>query len=489
MLLDNLLERSYNHKLAAGQRYTLHGAPSQGVEITQLTEDSRKAEGGSLFFALRGATSDGHRFVPKAIEQGARAIVLETLPEELHPETTYILVDDSHEAMGLIAAGWWGHPSDALTVVGVTGTNGKTTIATLLYRLWRGAGYPSGLLSTVCNYIDGRPSPSTHTTPGAIQLQALLAEMLQAGCSHVFMEVSSHAVDQRRIAGIAFAGGIFTNLTRDHLDYHGTFKEYLQAKKRFFDDLPREAWALSNLDDRNGQVMMQNTSARGAYYALRNLADYRAIVLERYPEGTQLEIDGHEVMVRLLGEFNIYNLLAVYGASLLMGMPREEVLRHLSMLTSVDGRLETLHSAKGFTAFVDYAHTPDALVNVLETLRQLEPQRIICVVGCGGDRDRGKRPIMATEAARLSDRLILTSDNPRSERPEDIIAEMKSGLDAEALARTISITDRAEAIRTATLMAQRGDYILVAGKGHETYQEIQGVRHPFDDREIVKALL
>lgn len=489
MLLDNLLERSYRHRLAARQRYTLQGASTTDIEIETLTDDSRKAQQGSLFFALRGATSDGHRFVPKAIEQGARAIVLETLPEELHPEVVYILVSDSHEAMGLIAAAWWGHPSDALTVVGVTGTNGKTTIATLLYRLWRQAGYPSGLLSTVCNYIDGEPSASTHTTPGAIELQALLARMRDAGCSHVFMEVSSHAVDQRRIAGIEFAGGIFTNLTRDHLDYHGTVMAYLNAKKRFFDDLPREAWALSNLDDRNGQVMLQNTVARPVYYALKNLADHRAVVLERYPDSTQLEIDGREVVVRLLGEFNIYNLLAVYGASLLLGMPREEVLRHLSLLTSVDGRLETLHSPKGFTAFVDYAHTPDALVNVLETLRELEPRSIICVVGCGGDRDRGKRPIMAAEAARLSDKLILTSDNPRSERPEDIIDEMKAGLDTEAATRTIAITDRAEAIRTAVLMAQPGDYILIAGKGHETYQEIQGVRHPFDDREIVKAFI
>lgn len=489
MLLENLLKRSYNHKLAIGQQYTLHGGSAQELEIDTLTQDSRKAQQGSLFFALRGASSDGHLFISQAITQGARAIVLEELPSELHPEVAYILVADSHQAMGLIAAGWWSHPSDDLTIVGVTGTNGKTTIATLLYQLWSHAGYPSGLLSTVCNYINGTPSPSTHTTPGAIELQALLAKMREAGCSHVFMEVSSHAVDQRRIAGIQFTGGIFTNLTRDHLDYHGSVKEYLYAKKRFFDDLPREAWALSNLDDRNGQVMMQNTSARRVYYALKNLADHRAIVLERYPDSTQLQIDGQDVVVQLLGEFNIYNLLAVYSASLLLGMPSQEVLRELSLLTSVAGRLETIHSSKGFTAFVDYAHTPDALVNVLETLRELEPRHIICVVGCGGDRDKGKRPLMAAEAARLSDKLILTSDNPRSERPEDIITDMRAGLDLEASSRTIAITDRAEAIRTAVLMAQSGDYILIAGKGHETYQEIQGVRHPFDDREIVKALI
>lgn len=489
MKLSELLNHSYAHPLAANHRYTLHG-PSTDQQIHELIEDSRRSAAGALFFALRGATSDGHRFVSAAIDAGVRAIVLEVLPEVLHPEVTYVQVSDSREALGLIASCWWGHPSDELTLVGVTGTNGKTTIATLLYRLWRSAGYACGLLSTVCNYIDGRAVPSTHTTPGALQIQALLAQMRDAGCSHVFMEVSSHAVDQRRIAGLDFDGGIFTNLTRDHLDYHGTIREYLYAKKRFFDELPSSAFALTNADDRNGEVMLQNTSARRLRYALANLADYRAMILERYPDSTELELDGAQVVVRLVGEFNIYNLLAVYGATRELGMEQGEALRQLSMLTSVDGRLETFHSdRRGYTAFVDYAHTPDALVNVLETLRELKPRQIICVVGCGGDRDRGKRPIMASEAARLADRVILTADNPRTEDPQAIIQEMRHGLDAGALARTLTIVDRAEAIRTACMLAQPGDYVLIAGKGHETYQEIQGVRHPFDDRSVVRAIL
>lgn len=492
MILSELLKQSYAHPLARAHSYTIHGDRALGLDLANLVDDSRQAKADSLFFALRGASCDGHSFVPLVVQAGTRAIVLEKLPEELHPDVTYIQVPDSREAMGLIASCWWGHPSDAMQVVGVTGTNGKTTIATLLYRLHRRAGLRCGLLSTVCNYIEDEPIPSTHTTPGALQLQALLAQMRDAGCSHVFMEVSSHAVDQRRIAGLSFAGGIFTNLTRDHLDYHGTVREYLYAKKRFFDELPATAFALSNSDDRNGEVILQNTSARRLYYGLHSLGNYRAQILEQYPDSTELEIDGVEVVVRLVGEFNVYNLLAVYATALQLGMERQEALRQLSLLSSVDGRLETFRSCRGYTAFVDYAHTPDALVNVLETIRALRGKQagqIICVVGCGGDRDRGKRPLMASEAARLANRLLLTADNPRSEDPMSIIEEMKAGLAPEALARSLTIVDRAEAIRTACMLAQAGDYVLIAGKGHETYQEIKGVRYPFDDRVVVRSVL
>ena len=375
-----------------------------------------------------------------------------------------------------------------MQVVGVTGTNGKTTIATLLFRLFRAAGYRCGLLSTVCNYIEDEAVPATHTTPSAPELQALLGRMHQAGCTHVFMEVSSHAMVQHRVAGVHFRGGIFTNLTRDHLDYHGTVQEYLRAKKSFFDGLGKDAFALTNADDKNGAVMLQNTRAHQYSYALRSAADYRAEIMELYPYGTQLRIAGVEVLVRLVGEFNVYNLLAVYAAATLLGMPKDEALRRLSELTAVDGRFQSFISEKrGYIAVVDYAHTPDALVNVLDTLSSLRSRgaKIICVVGCGGDRDRGKRPIMAHEAAQRADRLILTSDNPRSEDPVAIIEEMRAGLSAEELSRTLSITDRAEAIRTATMLAASGDLILVAGKGHETYQEVAGVRHHFDDREII----
>lgn len=458
------------------------------LEITKITEDSRAATAGTLFVALRGTQADGHRFIPSAIEAGSRAIVLEVLPEELQEGVAYIVVPSSSEVLGLLSSALHGHPSRQLTVVGVTGTNGKTTIATLLFRLFRALGYRCGLLSTVCNYIEDEAISATHTTPSAPELQALLGRMRDAGCTHVFMEVSSHALAQHRVAGLHFRGGIFTNLTRDHLDYHGSVQEYLRAKKSFFDGLGKEAFALTNVDDKNGLVMLQNTRAEKYSYALRSSADYRAEILEQYPYGTQIRIGGREVLVRLVGEFNIYNLLAVYGAALLLGVAKEDVLIQLSQLTAVDGRFQSFISEKrGYIAIVDYAHTPDALANVLETIQELKGREaeVICVVGCGGDRDRGKRPIMAQEAARRSDRVILTSDNPRSEDPETIIAEMKSGLSAEDLSRTLSITDRAEAIRTATMLAKAGDIILIAGKGHETYQEIAGVRHHFDDREIL----
>ena len=458
------------------------------LEIIKITEVSRAVTAGTLFVALRGTQADGHRFIPSAIEAGSRAIVLETLPEELQEGVAYIVVPSSSEVLGLLSSALHGHPSRQLTVVGVTGTNGKTTIATLLFRLFRALGYRCGLLSTVCNYIEDEAISATHTTPSAPELQELLGRMRDAGCTHVFMEVSSHALAQHRVAGLHFRGGIFTNLTRDHLDYHGSVQEYLRAKKSFFDGLGKQAFALTNVDDKNGLVMLQNTRAEKYSYALRSSADYRAEILEQYPYGTQIRIGGREVLVRLVGEFNIYNLLAVYGAALLLGVAKEDVLIQLSQLTAVDGRFQSFISEKrGYIAIVDYAHTPDALANVLETIQELKGRKaeVICVVGCGGDRDRGKRPIMAQEAARRSDRVILTSDNPRSEDPQAIIAEMKSGLSAEDLSRTLSITDRAEAIRTATMLAKAGDIILIAGKGHETYQEIAGVRHHFDDREIL----
>ncbi len=493
MILSELLKRSYAHPSADGHSFRIAGADPSALEIRSLVDDSRRVEAGSLFFALRGTASDGHTYLGRAAEAGGRAFVVEALPETLHPEACYIVVADTHEAMGLIASAWWGHPSDSVKLVGVTGTNGKTTIATLLYRLMTTAGYRCGLLSTVCNYIGTSEVASTHTTPGALQLQALLADMVKAGCTHVFMEVSSHAVVQRRIAGLSFDGGIFTNLTRDHLDYHGTVREYLYAKKRFFDDLPASAFALTNADDRNGQVMLQNTRARKLSYALHGLADYRARILDQHADCTELELDGMEVVVRLVGEFNIYNLAAIYATALQLGLDKLDALRLLSTLTSAPGRLETFRSERrGYTAFVDYAHTPDALVNVLETIAALggnRPYSIITVVGCGGDRDRGKRPLMAAEAARLSHRVILTADNPRTEDPLMIIEEMRAGLTDADLSRTLTIPDRMEAIRTACMLAGEGDYVLIAGKGHETYQEIQGVRHPFDDREVIRGIM
>ena len=458
------------------------------LAINQITEDSRRATSESLFVAVRGVHTDGHRFIPNALEAGVRAVVVEELPDSLHEGVLYLVVPSTATALGLLSSAFYGHPSRSLTIVGVTGTNGKTTIATLLYRLFRSAGYRCGLLSTVRNYIDGEAIDSTHTTPSAPALQALLARMKEAGCTHVFMEVSSHAMAQQRVAGLQFNGGVFTNLTRDHLDYHGSVQEYLKAKKSFFDSLGEEAFALTNVDDRNGQVMLQNTKARRLTYALRSPADYKAEILERYPYGTQLRIDGREVLVQLVGEFNVYNILAVYGVSRQLGLDKEEALMHLSQLTAVDGRFQTFLSKKrGYTAIVDYAHTPDALVNVLETIASLKGKeaQVITVVGCGGDRDRGKRPIMAKEAVRRSDRLVLTSDNPRTEDPVAIIEEMKAGLSAEDLGRTLAITDRAEAIRTALMLARPGDLILIAGKGHETYQEVNGIRHHFDDREII----
>lgn len=458
--------------------------------VTGIQSDSRKVGNGFLFVAVRGTAVDGHAYIPAAVAQGAAAVVCEQLPDEKEENCTYIKVKDSADALGRLASAWNGYPSRKLTLVGVTGTNGKTTVATVLYELFRRLGHKAGLLSTVCNYIDGRAVKATHTTPDPLELNALLAEMAQAGCEYVFMEASSHAIDQKRISGLEFDGGIFTNLTRDHLDYHKTVEAYLKAKKKFFDELPAGAFALTNADDKSGWVMLQNTAAKKLAYSLRTLADFKGKIIESLIQGTDLEVNGREVFVRFVGKFNAYNLLAVYGAAVALGKDPEEVLVALSSLYPVAGRFETLPSPAGYTGIVDYAHTPDALANVLTAIREVLPDeaRIITVVGAGGDRDKGKRPLMAKEAARLSDRLILTSDNPRSEVPEEIIRDMEAGLDGTDKKRTLCITDRAEAIKAAVMLAGKGDVILVAGKGHEDYQEIKGVKHHFDDREQLKEL-
>lgn len=460
------------------------------LEIGQIVSDSRRVVPGSLFVAVRGVAVDGHQYIASAIEKGAVAVVCEEFPEELADKATFIVVRDSAYALGMLLSRSYGDPSQKLKLVGVTGTNGKTTIATVLYELFRRLGYKVGLLSTVCNYIDGEAIPTDHTTPDPITLHALIARMVDAGCTYAFMEVSSHSIDQRRISGLDFDGGIFTNLTRDHLDYHKTVENYLKAKKKFFDELPAKAFALTNLDDKSGMVMLQNTKAKKRTYSLRTLADFKGKILESHFEGTDLLINDKEVMVRFVGRFNAYNLLAVYGAAVSLGADPDAVLVALSAMHPVSGRFETIHSPEGFTAIVDYAHTPDALTNVLNSIHEvLEGKgRIITVVGAGGNRDKGKRPLMAKEAARLSDQVILTSDNPRFEEPDAIIQDMVAGLTKADLERTLCITDRAQAIKTATMLAKRGDVILVAGKGHEDYQEVKGVKHHFDDREQLRKL-
>ncbi|MGM9755133.1 MAG: UDP-N-acetylmuramoyl-L-alanyl-D-glutamate--2,6-diaminopimelate ligase [Parabacteroides sp.] len=460
------------------------------LEIGQIVSDSRRVVPGSLFVAVRGVAVDGHQYIASAIEKGAVAVVCEEYPEELADKVTFIVVKDSAYALGVLLSRSYGDPSQKLKLVGVTGTNGKTTIATVLYELFRRLGYKVGLLSTVCNYIDGEAIPTDHTTPDPITLHALIARMVEAGCTYAFMEVSSHSIDQRRISGLDFDGGIFTNLTRDHLDYHKTVENYLKAKKKFFDDLPAKAFALTNLDDKSGMVMLQNTKAKKLTYSLRTLADFKGKILESHFEGTDLLMNDKEVAVRFVGRFNAYNLLAVYGAAVSLGADSDEVLVALSAMHPVSGRFETIHSPKGFTAIVDYAHTPDALTNVLNSIHEvLEGKgRIITVVGAGGNRDKGKRPLMAKEAVRLSDQVILTSDNPRFEEPDAIIQDMVAGLTKVDWDRTLCITDRAQAIKTATILAKRGDVILVAGKGHEDYQEVRGVKHHFDDREQLRKL-
>lgn len=463
---------------------------NDSIEITSVEADSRRVAAGSLFVAVRGVSVDGHTFIAKAEAQGAAAIVCEELPAEPSSTVTYVLTPDSREALGLLASAWYGEPSQQLTLVGVTGTNGKTTTATLLYEMFRLFGEKVGLLSTVCNYIDDRAVPTEHTTPDPLTLHRLMREMVDAGCRYAFMEVSSHSVDQRRIAGLEFAGGIFTNLTRDHLDYHKTVQAYLKAKKGFFDALPSDAFALTNADDKNGLVMLQNTRAEKHTYALNTLADYKGRIIESRLDGTTLEVNGREVEVQFVGKFNAYNLLAVYGAACLLGENPDKVLVALSRLVPVSGRFQTLHAPQKYTAIVDYAHTPDALANVLSSIREVVGNRghVITVVGAGGNRDKGKRPLMAQEAAKWSDRLILTSDNPRFEKPRDILDDMVAGLDAAQRRKTLVIVDRREAIRAATQFARPGDVVLIAGKGHEDYQEIEGVKHHFDDREEVERL-
>lgn len=461
------------------------------IDIFGLDSDSRKIEKGHLFVAVKGSANDGHEYINKAIEQGATAIVCEDMPSQMEDSVTYIQVKDSADALGKLAAQWYGNPSDRLTLVGVTGTNGKTTIATLLYDLFRKLGYKTGLLSTVCNYVDDKAVPATHTTPDPISLNMLLAEMVEAGCTHAFMEVSSHSVDQKRISGLNFDGGIFTNLTRDHLDYHKTVDAYLKAKKGFFDQLPKSAFALTNLDDKSGMVMLQNTAARKLTYSLRSLADFKGRILEKLFEGTLLEVNGTEVMVHFVGKFNAYNLLAVYGAAVALGEEPNEVLLQISTLHPVSGRFETIRSDKGFTAIVDYAHTPDALTNVLNAIHEVlsDKGRVITVVGAGGNRDKGKRPLMAKESVKYSEQVILTSDNPRFEEPDAIIEDMTAGLDNNEMKKVLCITDRKQAIKTAIMMANAGDVILIAGKGHEDYQDVKGVKHHFDDREIVREFI
>ncbi len=460
---------------------------SQDKMISTLVCDSRKVELGSLFVAVRGVNVDGHRFIPIVTVAGVAAIVCEELPERLESNITYIRVPNSAVALGYLASQWYGNPSRELKLVGVTGTNGKTTTATLIYEMARLEGHKAGLLSTVCNYIDTEAVPAEQTTPDPLTLNMLLRRMVDAGCTYAAMEVSSHAAHQNRIAGLHFTGGIFTNLTRDHLDYHKTVEAYLQAKKSFFDTLPRDAFALTNIDDKVGNVMLQNTAAAKYTYSLREQADFTGRVIESRLDGTLIAFNGCEVEVLFTGRFNAYNLTAVYGASILLGWDKERVLVEMSRLIPVAGRFQAFRSDKGVTAIVDYAHTPDAVVNVLSAIRDIVGARgtIITVVGAGGNRDKGKRPIMAREAALRSDRLILTSDNPRDEDPAEIIHDMEEGLDARAKAMTLSITDRREAIRTAVALAKDGDVILIAGKGHEDYQEIKGVKHHFDDRETV----
>ena len=457
--------------------------------ITGVSIDSRRVAEGHLFVAVRGTQADGHRFIPKAIEQGAKAVVCEEMPEECAEGVTYLKVECSEQVVGQLASNFYGRPSEELRLVGVTGTNGKTTIATVLYNMMRRMGHRVGLLSTVCNYIDDEAVPTDHTTPDPVTLNALLRRMVDAGCDLCFMEVSSHSVVQNRIGGLMFTGGIFTNLTRDHLDYHKTFENYLKAKQQFFDRLPETAFAVTNKDDRNGMVMVQNTRAKVYTYSIQGMADYRAKIIESHFEGMYLEIDGQEVGVHFVGRFNVSNLLAVYAAARLLGGDKMTTLVTLSEMHPVSGRFEALRSPDGYTAIVDYAHTPDALENVLRAIHGvLEGRgRVITVCGAGGNRDKGKRPLMAQEAVKQSDLVLLTSDNPRFEEPQAIIDDMLAGLDEEQRRNVICITDRREAIRTACRMAQKGDVILVAGKGHEDYQEVQGVKHHFDDKEELRA--
>ena len=460
-------------------------------EITGVNIDSRKVEKGHLFVAIKGTQTDGHRFIPKALELGAVAVLCEDMPAEPQQDITYVQVQSTEEAVGPVATVFYEEPSTKLKLVGVTGTNGKTTIATLLYNMFRRMGHKCGLLSTVCNYIEDKAIPADHTTPDPIELNKLLHQMVEAGCEYAFMECSSHAIAQKRIGGLKFAGGLFTNLTRDHLDYHKTFENYRDAKKAFFDGLSKDAFAITNADDKNGSVMVQNTKAKVKTYSTRQMADFRARIIECHFEGMYLDIDGREVGVQFIGKFNVSNLLAVYGAAIMLGKKPEDILVVMSTLKSVAGRLEPIRSKDGVTAIVDYAHTPDALENVLNAIHEVldgKGGKVLTVCGAGGNRDKGKRPLMAQEAVKQSDRVIITSDNPRFEEPQDIINDMLAGLNAQQMKKVLSIADRREAIKTAVMLAQKGDVILIAGKGHEDYQEIKGVKHHFDDREVVREI-
>lgn len=461
------------------------------INLTGVNSDSRKVEAGNMFVATRGTQVDGHDYIQSAIEKGAVAIVCEILPKTLSSDVAYVVVQNANVALGKIASAWYDFPSSSLRLVGVTGTNGKTTIATLLYRLFQRLGYKCGLISTVCNCIDKEEFPSTHTTPDPLTLNRLLAQMVESGCKFAFMEVSSHAIDQRRIEGLYFEGGVFTNLTRDHLDYHKTFAEYLAVKKHFFDELSEEAFALTNVDDKNGLVMLQNTKAEKRTYSVRSMSDFMTKVVEDGFDGLKLEINRKEIFLPFIGKFNAYNLTAVYATALLLGCDSDETLLNLSALRPVSGRFEPIAAPSGYKVIVDYAHTPDALKNVLETIDSFlaVEARLITVVGCGGNRDKGKRPLMAKEAVKLSHQVIFTSDNPRNEEPQTIVDEMMEGVEMADRAKVITILDRYQAIKTAMLLARPKDVVLIAGKGHENYQEINGTRTHFDDKEVVRETM
>jgi len=464
---------------------------SMNIEVKGICFDSRKVQPGFLFVAIRGTQSDGHGFIEKAASSGAVAIVAEKLPEAISEKTTYVTVKDSSKALGIIASNFYGNPSSRLKLVGVTGTNGKTTVATLLFKLFTSFGYRCGMLSTVVNKIVDKEIPATHTTPDPIQINELLIKMLEEKCTHCFMEVSSHAAAQGRIEGLQFTGALFTNLTHDHLDYHHTFESYIRAKKTFFDGLSSEAFALVNVDDKRGMVMLQNCKAKKQTYGLKKMADFKAKIITNSIEGLELEVGERNVWFKLIGDFNAYNLLAVYGAACLLGEDQETVLLKLSALSGASGRFELVMPGSKFTAIVDYAHTPDAVKNVLETIEHFRSgnEQVITVIGCGGDRDKTKRPLMAAIACKYSNKVILTSDNPRSEDPMEIIKDMQQGVGPADAKKTLVMVDREEAIKTACMMAKDKDIILVAGKGHENYQEIKGVKHPFDDKEVLSRML
>jgi UDP-N-acetylmuramoyl-L-alanyl-D-glutamate--2,6-diaminopimelate ligase len=474
--------------------YKVHITSTSGnmtVDVKGICFDSRKVKPGFLFVAVKGTQSDGHLFIEKAVSQGAVAVVAESLPERTSDKITYAAVKNSAQALAVIAANYFGNPSQKLKLVGVTGTNGKTTVATLLYKLFNSLGHRSGLLSTVVNKIVDKEIPATLTTPDPIQLNQLLAQMIEAKCTHCFIEVSSHAIDQERIAGLRFAGAIFTNITHDHLDYHKTFENYIKAKKKFFDELSSEAFALVNADDKRGMVMIQNTKANKRSFGLKKMVDFKGKIITNSIEGLELEIGNKSVWFKLIGDFNAYNLLAVYGAALVLGEGSDEVLTHLSAMQGAAGRFELIRPGSKITAIVDYAHTPDALKNVLETIAHFRTgtEQVITVVGCGGNRDKTKRPLMASIACRFSDKVVITSDNPRDEDPMQIIREMQTGIGPSETRKTLVMADREEAIKTAIMLAKAKDIVLVAGKGHEAYQEIKGVRHPFDDKEVLERML